>query len=104
MSISDELAKLAELKEAGVLTAEEFEQAKKKTLSDDGIPNHVKRFSSKKNDQFEDKSDHSVGKAANRYVSFQMMMAVIAIILFLLFFAPMMCNSGGPGFSPGFPR
>ena len=104
MSISDELSKLAKLKEQGVLSPEEFEQAKKRILSGDGNPHSNRINSPTKSYQFEDRSDDSVGKAANRYVSFQIIMAVIGIIIFLLFFAPMMCSSGSPGLSPGFPR
>lgn len=104
MNISDELSKLAQLKEQGVLSPEEFEQAKKRILSGGGSSPQERNVSPPKSYQFEDRSDDSVGKAANRYVSFQIIMAVIGIIIFLLFFAPIMCSSGSPGFSPGFPR
>lgn len=104
MSISDELTKLAKLKEDGVLSDEEFEQAKKKILSGGVSPHRGQGSTPARSYQFEDRSDDSVGKAANRYVSFQIIMAVIGIIIFLLFFAPMMCSSGSPGISPGFPR
>lgn len=102
MNLSDELSKLAELKEKGILSSEEFEQAKKKILSEN-TPRESRHTQPPKNYHFEDKTDDSVGKAANRYVSFQIIMAVIGIIIFLFFFAPMMCRSGAPGFSPGFP-
>ena len=95
---------MAELKEQGILSPEEFEQAKKRILSGGGSPPQGRNFSPPKSYQFEDKSDDSVGKAANRYVSFQIIMTVIGIVIFLLFFAPMMCSSGSPGFPGGFPR
>ena len=104
MSISDELSKLAELKDKGVLSPEEFEQAKKKILSGGGSPLENRHVGSTRSYQFEDRTDNSVGQAANRYVSFKIIMAVIGIIIFLLFVAPMMCSSGSPDFSPGFPR
>ncbi len=107
MSLSDELSKLAELKDKGVLSDEEFEQGKKKILYGAGSPPQSRPQMPTRSYKFEDSTDDSVGKAANRYVSFQIVMAVIGIIIFLLFFAPMMCSSGssGPsGFSPSFPR
>jgi len=111
MSISDELTKLAELKEKGILSLEEFEQGKKRILSGVSSPNHSHRDPSPQSYQFEDRSNDSVGKAANRYVSFQIIMAVIGIIVFLLFFAPIMCSKGSPfnsqpkiDFQPTFPK
>ena len=38
MSLADELKKLAELKDAGVLTQDEFDAQKQKLLADDGVP------------------------------------------------------------------
>ena len=104
MNISEEITRLADLKEKGILSPEEFEQAKKRILSgqqssrESRPPEHTKRY------QVEDKSHESFGKAANRYVTFQIIMTVIGIIVFLLFFAPMMCSSGSPNFPSGFPR
>ncbi len=104
MSISDELTKLSKLRDSGVLSPEEFEQAKKKVL-DGGQSKSPPHQSNRTNSyQFEDRSENSVGKAANRYVSLQIVMAVIGLIVFLLFFAPMMCSSQGPGLPRGFPR
>ena len=88
MSLADELQKLQELRSAGTLSAQEFEQAKRKLLSSpaeerSGPP---------------DERENSLGRAANRYVSFNIIMAVIGIIMFLIFFftvfLPMF--SGGP--------
>lgn len=103
MSISNEISKLAELKDKGIISPEEFEQGKKKILSEDNDPPPSRHAPPPQSYQFEDRSDDSVGRAANRYVSFQMIMAVIGIIIFLLFFAPMMCRSSSrfqsqPGF------
>jgi hypothetical protein len=111
MSISDELSKLAELKEKGLLSPEEFEQGKKRILSGGSSPTPNRRSSPPQSYQFEDRSNDSVGKAANRYVSFQIIMAMIGIIIFLLFFAPIMCSKGSPfnsqpkiDFQPSFPK
>ncbi|PXA03054.1 hypothetical protein DDZ13_14150 [Coraliomargarita sinensis] len=98
MSISDELSKLADLKEQGALSSEEFEAAKKKILSGDSSAPQKRANYPTKNYQFEDRSDDSVGKAANRYVTLQIIMAVIGILVFLLFFAPMMCSSSNSPF------
>ena len=92
MSLSDELERLAALRERGVLTDAEFEAAKGKLLDSNaqagssgspmpGIP------------PFQHRSDETLGRAANRYVSFQIVMAVVGILIFLFFFAPMMCSS-----------
>lgn len=93
MSLTDELTKLAALRQSGALTETEFQQAKAKLL---GSPSYdpvssdtldtlrrIKGFGG---------SQDSLGEAANRYVSFQMIMAVVGILIFLFFFAPMMCR------------
>lgn len=104
MSLTDELKKLAELHAGGVLTDEEFQQAKKKLLEapveTTGEPRRESRSGLPRSFPPEDNHDDSVGKAANRYVTFQMVMAVIGILIFLLFFAPMMCSHSRPGFAP----
>jgi len=92
MNLSDEIKRLADLRDQGVLTPAEFDKAKQKLLQ---TPD--KRTEKKpENYSFEDRSEESVGKAANRYVSFQIVMAVIGIILFLTFAGPMMCSSRSP--------
>lgn len=111
MSISEEISKLAELREKGVLSEDEFEQAKKKVLAGgQGLQNPPPDRATQRY-EFEDRSDASFGKAANRYVTFQMIMAVIGIILFLLFAGPIMCSSNSPfkrnpgiNFPSSFPR
>jgi hypothetical protein len=89
MSITDELERLGRLHKDGTLSDEEFAQAKSKLLNqpaDSGPP----------------QQDNSLGQAANRYVSLQMVMSVIGIIIFLIFlFAvilPAMNRSRGPTF------
>lgn len=83
MSLSDELQRLAELKSSGALTEAEFERAKAKLLDDEPAPRYERP----------DDGDDSLGRAANRYVSFQMIMAVIGILVFLFVIAPKMCGS-----------
>lgn len=88
MSLSDELKKLADLKESGALTEQEFQQAKHRLLNSSAQPPTNNRSSAG--------HDNSLGQAANRYVSFQIIMTVIGVIIFLLVIAPRMCSSSGP--------
>jgi Short C-terminal domain len=73
MNITDELERLSKLHKDGALSDEEFAQAKSKLL--------VSR-----EERPPSEPDRTLGEAANRYVSFQMVMAVIGIIIFLSFF------------------
>ena len=72
MNITDELHKLSALHRNGDLTDAEFAQAKERVLATPSIQEPL------------EKSD-TVGHAANRFVSFQIAMAVVgfAIALFL---------------------
>jgi cytochrome c-type biogenesis protein CcmH/NrfG len=94
MSLSDELQRLADLRSSGALTESEFEQAKAKLLKEDLAP---------RRQQIDDRRDDSLGRAANRYVTFQLIMAVIVILIFLFVIAPKMCSSSGPQFGPTMP-
>jgi hypothetical protein len=89
MNLSEEIKRLADLRDQGVLTPAEFDKAKQKLLEtpDPRTEQNPENYS------FEDRSEESIGKAANRYVSFQIVMAVIGILLFLTFAGPMMCSS-----------
>ena len=94
MSLVDELERLKELRESGALTEAEFEVAKRKMLSreDDGGP--VDREIGDYMDQ-----DSSLGTAANRYVTFRIVMGVLSAILalfFLLFVLRMISAPWGP--------
>lgn len=93
MSLTDELQRLAELRASGALTESEFQKAKAKLLAQDSRP----QFPASDNE-----SDQSLGRAANRYVTFQMVMAVIGILLFLVF-ASKMCSSMNSPFGPSMP-
>ena len=71
MSLADELEKLERLRESGALSDDEFQAAKRSLLSPAAQPSPAE--------------DQSLGRAANRYVSFQMVMAVVGVIIFLIF-------------------
>lgn len=91
MSIASEIRELQELKESGVLTEQEFVQAKKRLLSG------VAPSTSKNPNPFRFCDDASIGQAANRYVSFRIVMgiigAIIFLIMFFLVFLPMVSRS-----------
>jgi hypothetical protein len=96
MNLSDEIEKLRQLHASGALTDAEFAQAKQAVLSGaaptPARPPAPTRTETGEDDGFLesmlDGGDRSVGGAANRYVSFQMVMAVFGLILFaILFFA-----------------
>jgi len=87
MNLTDELERLSKLHKEGALSDEEFAQAKSKVLlSQEERP--------------PPEPDRTLGDAANRYVSFQIVMAVIGIILFLFFLfgvvLPAMQGTRGP--------
>jgi hypothetical protein len=98
MSLTDELTKLAALRQSGALTETEFQQAKAKLLGpppDTGAsPDTLDTLRRMKG--LGGSKDDSLGEAAKRYVSFQMIMAVVGILIFLFFFAPMMCRQSSP--------
>ncbi len=73
MSLSDELQKLADLYDDGVLTEQEFTEAKRQLLHPSPKP-------------LPPAPDPTLGKAAETYVSFQIVMSVIGFIIFLIFF------------------
>ena len=105
MNISDEIKRLADLRDEGILTPAEFEKAKKKLLDAPATPSTPSKTD--RQYSFEDRSPESLGQAANRYVSFQIVMSVIGIIAFVLIAGPMMCSQrspfrGGPSM-PSFP-
>jgi hypothetical protein len=72
MNITDELERLGRLHKDGTLSDDEFAQAKSRLLSQpaDSEPREL---------------DSSLGEAANRYVTFRMVMGVIGVIIFLIF-------------------
>jgi hypothetical protein len=93
MSLSDELQSLAELRASGALTESEFEQAKAKLLKKDSISHNPESGS---------QPDESLGRAANRYVTFQMVMSVIGILIFIVV-GSKMCSASRSPFGPSLP-
>jgi hypothetical protein len=94
MSLSDELQRLAELRSSGALTESEFQQAKTKLLNE---KTPLRREAP------DDRQDQSLGRAANRYVTFQLIMTIIVGLVILFVIAPRMCSSSGPSFGPMMP-
>ena len=94
MSLVDELQKLEQLRSSGSLSEPEFQQAKTQLLSS---PREAEWNSTL------DREEESLGRAANRYVSFQIFMGVIGIIIFLIFlFAVILPRfNNGPQFPSG---
>ena len=86
MNMTDELERLGKLHKDGTLNDEEFAQAKKKLLGQSA-------------ESGASQPDRSLGEAANRYVSFQIVMAVIGLVIFLIFlFSVVLPHSRGPTF------
>ncbi len=90
MNMTDELERLSKLHQDGALNDEEFARAKAKLL------NPPAEESSPGPRQF---SENSLGDAANRYVTFRIMMGVLGFIIFIIFFLgfflPMFHKAGG---------
>ena len=72
MNMTDELERLSQLHKDGTLSDEEFAQAKSKLLSQPSGSEPAP-------------PDNSLGEAANRYVTFRIVMGVIGIFIFLIF-------------------
>ena len=70
MAISDEIERLDQLRRSGALSETEFAHAKQMVL--DGKL------------RADPDPDQSLGRAANRYVSYQMIMGVVGVVLFLI--------------------
>jgi hypothetical protein len=94
MNIADELERLGRLHQDGTLNDEEFARAKDKLLNqpDENAP---------------PPPNTTLGEAANRYVSYQMIMGVIGFIIFAIFFFGFILphiSSRGPTFQVGPPH
>lgn len=81
MSIADEIAKLDQLRKSGALSAEEFQQAKNLLLAG--------RQPSIESEEPPEPEQPSLGRAANRYVSFQIISGVVGMVVVLLFMLAM---------------
>ena len=69
MGIAEEIAKLEELRNRGTLTESEFQEAKRRLLQ--GEPQDP---------------DDSLGRAANRFVTYQFALGIIGLVLFIILF------------------
>jgi hypothetical protein len=74
MSLADELKKLEELRESGALSDEEFQKAKQRMLYAPAASAPTRPAA----------PEDSLGRAANRYVNFQMISAGVGLIIFLI--------------------
>ena len=74
MSLPEELQKLADLYDDGVLTEQEFTEAKRQLLQP--APKTPVPLA----------PDPTLGKAAETYVSFQIVMGIVGFVIFLIFF------------------
>ncbi len=84
MGLVEELQQLEKLRESGALTEDEFSAAKRKLLSDAPADNAVSGVSSgQPQSLFEE--NRSLGEAANRYVTFRIVMTIVGLLLFLFF-------------------
>jgi len=84
MSIADEISKLDQLKKSGALSEEEFQQAKAILLE-----NKISAPESPDNAPEQELENTSLGQAANRYVSYQMTMGVIVMVVVIIFLLAM---------------
>jgi hypothetical protein len=106
MSIADDLQKLEQLRSSGSLSEAEFEQAKKKLLGpspDEPRLNSDNQERKKFLPDILDGGDNSLGQAANRYVTFHIVMGAVAVLIFLfmLFFVVLPQFNRGPQFPGG---
>jgi hypothetical protein len=92
MNMIDELERLGQLHQDGMLNDAEFALAKSRLLNDDQPRPR------------DDEPHRSLGEAANRYVTLQMVMAGVGVILFLIFIfkvmLPGMQQTDSPGWQP----
>ena len=96
MSLADELEKLQNLREEGALTEDEFHAAKSKLLNAPAAPSgNVNNWSGSQLSDFVE-HDNSLGTAANRYVTFKIVMAIIGLIAFLFFASHFFSSMNGP--------
>ncbi len=100
MTIADDLQKLEELRASGALSDDEFQEAKARLLHEP-----AQQEPAQQEDFLSETPQETLGQAANRYVSLEIVSRVIggiiALLIFLFVFLPMFCN--GP-FHGGLPR
>jgi hypothetical protein len=80
MSLADELKKLQDLHSSGGLTDDEYAKAKEAVLGGAPVPE------APRSETHMPPAERTLGEAANRYVSFQIVAGVVGLIIFLVFF------------------
>jgi hypothetical protein len=78
LGIAEELEKLTQLHERGVLSDQEYAEAKQTTLRG------VTKDTTDKHNRGPVSDDRTLGEAANRYVSFQILMAGVTFVIILV--------------------
>jgi hypothetical protein len=91
MDVADELEKIRKLHDSGALTDDEFAKAKDAVLRGAGA-----EPAASADDSFLGSllggEQRTLGDAANRYVSFQIVMGAIALVVFLVVACTIMSN------------
>jgi hypothetical protein len=85
VGIAEELEKLTQLHERGALSDQEYAEAKQATLRGAAKDTTTDKESAGLGSALVGEGQGTLGEAANRYVSFQMVMAGISLVLFLVF-------------------
>jgi hypothetical protein len=80
MSIAEEIEKLDQLRQSGALTDDEFQLAKSRVLGGEPLPSSP----ACPEVDWRALQNTSLGSAANRYVSYQMIMGVIGLVVFVI--------------------
>ena len=95
MNMIDELERLGKLHSDGTLSDEEFVRAKQNLLNE--REERAQEERTPEASEMDEDGDNSLGRAANRYVSFQIVSAVLGFILFLIFLFVVMLPSMNHG-------
>jgi hypothetical protein len=100
-NLTEELEKLAALHQSGALTDQEFATAKRQLLNAGlGLETPPR---SKLSVEAPANLEKSLGEAANLYVTFKIISAVIGLIVFLIILFTVIAHvSSPPNFVPGF--
>ena len=85
MGVAEELEKLAELHRSGALNEREYEEAKQAVLMAASTTTSAEGEAGIVDGLFGPRQG-TIGEAANRYVSFQIVMSAVTAVIFLLVF------------------
>ena len=84
MGVAEELEKLTQLHERGALSDQEYAEAKQATLQGATKDTTSDKRNAGPVSSLDGASDRTLGEAANRYVSFQILMAGITFVIVLV--------------------